>query len=299
MRCLVSGASGLIGSALRRQLTLEGHETVALVRRPAQPGELAWDSLEREDSKSSWEGFDAAVHLAGENIGSGRWTARKMQRIERSRIDGTQRLSAMLAKLDRPPSVLVCASAIGFYGDRGDAEVNERSPRGRGFLARVCDDWERATGAAQKRGLRVVHLRTGMVLDARAGGLAKMLIPFKLGLGGPMGNGQQWLSWITLGDEVRVLERCLRDGNLAGPVNAVSPSPVRFREFATTLGRVLHRPAFAPFPAFAARMLFGQMADELLLASTKVRPEALAKVGFAWEHPQLEGALRAVLGRTA
>jgi uncharacterized protein (TIGR01777 family) len=238
---------------------------------------------------------DAVVHLAGENIASARWTERQKARIRDSRVKATGLLCNLLARYSPPPKALVCASAIGYYGDRGDEILKEESAPGSGFLSDVCREWEAATQPAVERGIRVVNLRIGMVLSALGGGLAKMLTPFKLGAGGVMGSGRQYMSWIAVDDLVDAIHFALTHESLRGPANAVAPSPVTNREFTRTLGRVLSRPTPFPMPAFAARLAFGEMADALLLASTRVQPARLLASGFTFRYPDLEGALRHLL----
>jgi uncharacterized protein (TIGR01777 family) len=295
----VTGASGLVGAGLRPALAAQGHAVLPLVRGGAPaPGErvVRWDPAAGTLAAADLEGVDAVVHLAGEGI-AGRWTAAKKARIRDSRLRSTALLAGTLARLARPPRVLVSASAIGWYGDRGDEVLTEASPAGAGFLAEVCREWEAAAGPAALVGIRVVHLRIGMALSRRGGGLAALLPAFRLGLGGPIGRGAQWMSWIALDDLVGAIVHALGADTLAGPVNAVAPHPVTNREFTRTLARVLRRPAFLPFPTLAARLLLGEMADALLLASTRVLPLRLTASGYAFEHPELRGALRAELGR--
>jgi len=299
MRVVMTGSSGLIGSALRARLQRAGHEVARMVRREPGPGEIRWDPLAGSLDRAGLEGADAVVHLAGENVGDGRWTESKRRRIRASRELGTSLLCGAVASMERPPRVLVSASAVGYYGDRGEELLTEDAPAGRGFLPEVCERWERAADPAREAGVRVVHPRIAVVLSPEGGALARMLTPFRLGLGGPIGDGRQWMSWISLEDQVRVLEHALRDESLSGPVNSAAPGAVRFGDFARTLGRVLARPARAPMPAFAARLAFGRMADELLLASIRAEPRALARSGFEFAQPELEGALRTLLRRAA
>jgi hypothetical protein len=237
------------------------------------------------------------VHLAGENIASGRWTSRRKAEIRRSRVEGTRRLCESLARLARPPKVLVSASAIGFYGDRRDEILREDTPPGTDFLAGVCREWEAATEAASRAGVRVVQVRFGVILSPAGGALKQMLLPFKLGMGGRIGNGAQFMSWITLDDAVGATNHALITGSLVGPVNAVAPAPVTNSEFTRTLARVLRRPALAPIPAFAARLAFGELADALLLSSARVIPTKLEGSGYRFRHPELESALKHLLGR--
>jgi hypothetical protein len=298
MRILVTGASGLIGSALVPYLTTGGHTVVRLGRSGRGPGTITWDPATGTIDRAALEGFDAVVHLAGETVSGGRWTTEKKARIRDSRNDGTRVLVAALTGLERPPKVLVSASAIGIYGNRGGEVLREDSPPGAGFLADVCKSWEAATAPAAAHGIRVVNLRFGVVLSAAGGALATMLTPFLLGVGGPVGDGSQSLSWIALDDVLDTVLFALTTPTLAGPVNAVAPHSVTNREFATSLARVLGRPAIIPFPAAAVRLLFGEMGDELLLASTRVEPGRLAAAGFSFRYPELEPALRHLLGRT-
>jgi uncharacterized protein len=298
MKILLTGSSGLIGRALTPFLTTDGNELTRLVRSqaPAGSGQISWDPSAGAIRQDALEGFDAVVHLAGETI-VGRWTAGKKARILASRAQGTRLLSESLARLKRPPHVLLSASAIGYYGDRGDQKVDETSSAGSLFLSEVATAWEVATEPAVRGGLRVVNLRIGFVLSAGGGGLAAMLLPFRLGLGGRMGSGRQYMSWVAIDDVVGAVLNALGTPALAGPVNVVAPNPVTNREFTETLGSVLHRPTIFPMPAFAARLLFGEMADNLLLASTRVEPTRLAAAGYQFRFPQLEPALRHVLGK--
>jgi len=299
MKVLVAGSRGLIGSALVRFLVEGGHLVTRLVRGPARPGgtEIPWGPTEGKLDPGMLEGHDAVVHLAGENLTAGRWTPERKARIFNSRVRGTRLLAETLAGLAPPPKVMVCASAIGYYGDRGEEVLTEESSLGRGFLAELCREWEAASAPAAENGIRVVRLRFGVVLSAAGGALRKMLRPFRFGLGGRFGSGQQYMSWIALDDVLAVILRALTDDSLAGPVNAVAPDAVTNREFTRTLGRVLMRPTIFPVPAFALRTIFGEMADETLLASNRVQPAKLLTHGFAFRYPELEGALRHVLGK--
>lgn len=299
MKVLVSGSTGLVGSALVPFLVSGGHEVVRLVRGRPAPGVVAvpWDPQAGTIAAAQLEGFDAVVHLAGENI-AGRWTTAKKARIRSSRVEGTRLLADALAGLKRPSRTLICASAIGYYGNRGDELLREDSPPGAGFLAEVCREWEGAARPAAEKGIRVVHLRIGVVLSPAGGALAQMLTPFKLGLGGRIGSGNQYMSWIAIDDLIGAFHHALITESLRGPVNAVAPRPMTNLEFTKTLGRVLGRPTLFPMPAFAARLAFGEMADELLLASARVEPTKLASSGYRFRAPELEGALRHLLGKS-
>jgi len=299
MKILVSGSHGLVGKALIRSLTDDSHEVVRLVRRERIFGdpEVEWHPNQGRIDAQHLEGFDAVVHLAGENIASGRWTGEKKRAIRESRVKGTTLLSESLARLSRPPSVFLSASAIGYYGDRGDEPVTEESMPGEGFLADVCVEWEKATQRAAEKGIRTVCTRFGIILDAKEGALAKLLFPFRMGIGGRIGDGKQWMSWIALDDVVNGLKFLIEDKATRGPVNFVAPNPVTNAEFTKTLGQVLSRPTLFPVPAFAARLAFGEMADALLLASQKVEPNVLEERGFPFYWPTLEPALRHLLGR--
>ena len=296
MNVLLTGSSGLIGSALAPALSGDGHR-VRRLRRAASTaaGATSWNPADGAFAAGALDGIDAVVHLAGENIAGGRWTAARKARIRDSRVDGTRRLSEALAALDTPPRVLVAASAIGFYGDRGDALLDESAAPGTGFLPEVSRSWEAAAAPAREAGIRVVHLRIGIVLSPAGGALAQMLLPFKLGVGGVLGSGDQYMSWIALDDVVGVVRHALVDESLSGPVNTVAPQAVTNREFTRTLGKVLRRPTILPAPAFALRVALGEMADALLLASTRVDPAALRATTFEFRHPQLDGALRQLL----
>jgi uncharacterized protein (TIGR01777 family) len=295
MKILVSGASGLIGSAFVKLAKTAGHSTTALTRKTT-PGAIRWDPAVGTLDAAAVEGFDAVVHLAGENIAAGRWTAAQKKRILDSRVQGTRLLSNTLAQLQRRPAVMVSASAVGYYGDCGDRVLREDSPPGADFLANVCREWEQATEAASKAGIRVVHLRSGVVLAKEGGALAKMLLPFKMGVGGKIGSGRQYMSWIDLEDEAGVILHCISHDSTRGPVNSVGPSAVTNLEFTKTLGRVLSRPTVFPLPAFAARLMLGELADGLLLSSQRVEPAKLTAEGFAFRHRNLEETLRRILG---
>jgi uncharacterized protein len=298
MNYLISGASGLIGTVLCERLRQQGHNVHRMVRRPAKTmNEVTWDPTMQRLDPRAFEGIDGVVHLAGENVAGGRWTASRKAKIEASRRSGTELIASAMAIADTGPAVLVSASAIGLYGSRDEALLDEASAPGRSFLADVCQTWEASAQPARDAGIRVVHPRIGLVLAANGGALQRMLLPFRLGVGGPIGKGDNWLSWISLHDQVRVLEFALDHERLEGPVNSVAPNPVRFTEFARVLGRVLRRPSFLHTPAFAMRLAMGELVDELMLASTRVEPKALKSMGFTFEHPDLESALRSVLNR--
>jgi uncharacterized protein (TIGR01777 family) len=298
MNILVSGASGLIGSALVPYLANAGHEVIRLVRSQPQPGEraLRWDPMGGLIEESALEGVDAVVHLAGESVEE-RWTPQKKIRIRESRATGTRLLSESIARLATPPKVLVSASAIGYYGDRGGEILTEESAAGKGFLAEVCRAWEAATAPAAQKGVRVVPLRFGVVLSDSGGALARMLTPFRLGMGGVLGSGQQYVSWIALDDAIGAIQHAIVTALLQGPVNAVAPQAVTNQQFTKVLGKVLGRPTIFPMPAFAVRLMFGEMADELLLASTRVQPAKLVASGYGFRYPELEAALRHLLQR--
>ncbi|HEY3393952.1 MAG TPA: TIGR01777 family oxidoreductase [Lacipirellulaceae bacterium] len=293
----ITGSSGLVGTALADALEVDGHSVRRLVRRPvhSEEREIRWDPAAGTIESAKLGGIDAIVHLAGENLAAHRWTEAAKARIRDSRIQSTRLLCETLAGLASKPSVLVSASAVGYYGDRGDEPVDESSPPGRGFLSDLCQQWEAETHPARDADVRVVNLRLGVVLSPHGGALAKMLTPFKLGLGGVIGSGQQYLSWIALDDVVRVIQFSLGAAAVCGPVNAVSPQPVTNREFTKSLGRVLGRPTSLPMPAFAARLAFGEMADEMLLSGVRVEPQALRSAGFEFRHPELEPALQGML----
>jgi len=295
-KVLVSGSSGLVGSALLPRLAANGWQITRLIRRfPAGAGQISWDPSQSTPPESV-SGSDAVIHLAGETIAE-RWTEPKKQAIRDSRVLGTKNISEALAQAAKPPALLVAASAIGYYGDRGDEVLNEESAAGQGFLAEVCREWEAATQAAAKAGIRTVLVRFGIVLSTSGGALAKMLPPFRLGLGGRVGSGGQWWSWVALDDVVGAIEHVMKTKALAGPVNVVSPSPVTNREFTGSLASALSRPAIFPMPAFAARLALGQMANDLLLASQRVEPAKLRGSGYRFRRPDLGTALASILSK--
>ena len=296
MKVLISGSSGLVGKALAKSLTNDGHEVLRLVRRkPATAAEIEWHPNQGGLDAERLQGIDAVVHLAGESIASGRWTDEKKRAIRESRVKGTSLLAESLAQASTPPSVFISASAIGYYGNRGDELLTETSRHGDAFLAGVCIEWENATKPAVENGIRTVNARFGIILDENEGALAKMLTPFRMGIGGRVGDGRQWMSWVALDDVVNAAKFLITDTSTRGPVNFVSPSPVTNAEFTKTLGRVLSRPTFFPVPEFAARLAFGEMADALLLASQRVKPAVLEEKGFKFGWPTLESALTHIL----
>ena len=287
----ITGASGLIGRALTGRLKERGFTVIRLVRGAAAAAdEAAWSPAGGLLESERLAGVAAVIHLAGENIGAARWTRRRMAAIWSSRIDATRALASSLVRLTPSPAAFLCASAVGIYGDSGDEVLDEASPPGRGFLPELCQAWE---AAARIDGVRVVNLRFGVVLSAAGGMLAKLLTPFRLGLGGPVGSGRQYLSWISLADAVAAVEHALANEAVRGPVNVVAPEPVTNAEFTRGLAHELHRPAFFRVPAFALRLALGRMADEAILASTRATPAALARSGFGFRFPRLAAALRA------
>jgi uncharacterized protein (TIGR01777 family) len=296
VRIAITGASGLIGSALEPSLRAAGHDVVRLVRRqPVADDEARWDPAAGTIAAGALEGVEAIVHLAGETIGQ-RWSERARRRILDSRVRGTTLVAETAAALEPPPRVLVCASGADYYGDRSDEELTEESGAGSGFAAEVVAAWEQAAGPAREAGIRVAHLRQGMVLSRRGGALGRLLTPFRLGIGGRVGSGRQWWPWISLADVVRVYEHVL-EGDLEGPVNAAAPGMVTNAEFAKALGRAVRRPAVIPLPAVAIRLAFGQMGEEMLLASKRAVPARLEASGFAFEAPGLDAGLEAALER--
>ncbi|MBW7995163.1 MAG: TIGR01777 family protein [Candidatus Glassbacteria bacterium] len=295
MKIAVTGASGLLGRAFRDLAAQSGCIVLPLVRDRRQAGSDAafWDYRQGELEVEKLETADAVVHLAGDSIATLRWNRKKMRQIEESRVEGTAFLTRKLCKLDSPPRVFVCAGATGFYGDRGEEILDENSPAGDNFLATVCRGWEGACAPLREIGVRVVNLRIGMVLSGQGGALKTMLPAFRLGVGGRLGTGCQWLGWIELSDVARAIEFCLTTDEISGPVNAVAPNPVENREFTRTLASVLRRPAGFPLPAPLLRLLLGRMAEELLLASCRAVPTRLLDHGFEFRYPELEPALRA------
>jgi uncharacterized protein (TIGR01777 family) len=297
MKILISGSHGLVGTALIKSLELDGgHEIFSLVRRaPNSRSEIEWSPDRYSIALARIEGFDAVVHLAGESIAEGRWTDERKKRIRESRVKGTRLLGDALANLTAPPKTMLSASAIGYYGNRGDELLTESSAPGDGFLSEVCVEWEKATALATEKGIRVVNPRLGIVLDQKGGALAKMLPPFRMGVGGRIGSGKQWMSWIALDDVVGALKFALTNEGMSGPVNFVAPNPVTNAEFTRTLGKALSRPTLFPIPAFGVRLLFGEMGEALLLSGQRVEPKRLGDVGYPIQYSALEAALRHVL----
>lgn len=295
MRVLVTGATGLIGSHLVPALQREGHQVVRLGRR-RDASDFVWDPLRGQMDTGALDGVEAVVHLAGENIGQ-RWTEERKQRMWRSRVEGARLLADAIASVSSPPRTFISASATGYYGDRGDEALDEDAGPGRGFLAELCQAWEEAAQGAARAGTRVVNPRFGVVMSDKGGALARLLPLFRLGLGGALGDGRQYMSWIDIEDLVSAVLFLLRRDDLSGPVNVTSPNPVTNEEFTRTLARVLGRPAFLRVPAFALKAMMGQMAEEALLAGQRVLPRKLHQAGFAFQYPDLEGSLRHVLGR--
>ena len=294
MRVLLTGSHGLIGGALADALRRDGHEVTPVVRnRLPRAGEASWDPKEGTADAAAMEGHDAAVHLAGAGIGDHRWTPSYKEEVLGSRTRGTTLLATTLAGLDRPPAVLVSGSAVGFYGDRGDDEVTEDSGPGAGFLAEVVRQWEASTAPAEEAGIRVVHARSGIVQSRSGGALGRLLLPFRLGVGGRWGSGRQWLSWVHLDDEVGAIRHALEHADLRGPMNVTSPNPVRVGDYARALGRAVRRPAVLPTPTAALYALLGrQMTREMMLAGQRVLPARLQASGYTFRHPDLDEALR-------
>jgi uncharacterized protein len=297
VKVLVTGSHGLIGGELVADLRAGGHTVTPLVRRAANPGEASWDPGAGTIDAGALEGHDAAVHLAGVGIGDARWRPAHKQAILQSRVQGTSLLARTLASLSRPPGVLASGSAVGYYGDRGDEELTERSGPGTGFLAEVVQQWEAAAAPAADAGIRVAYLRSGVVMSAKGGGLKKQLLPFKMGIGGRLGSGRQYFSWIAMADHVAATRHVLATDELRGPVNVVA-MPVTNAEFTRALGRVLRRPTVMPVPTPALNLLFGrEMVAEMMLVSQRAVPAALGASGFRFRYPEIEPALRHELGR--
>jgi len=296
MRVLIAGASGLVGVALIQALEGEGAQVTRLVRSPAKAGEIEWHPNNDQLDSTQLEGFDAVINLAGENIAAGRWTDDQKRKIRDSRVNGTHLLSEAIAKLKQKPNVFLCASATGIYGDRDNETLDEQSDSGGGFLAGVCREWEQATEPAVQAGVRTVNLRFGPILAREGGMLAKLLTPFKMGMGGKVGSGKQYISWVAIDDAVDATRLAIKNESLRGPLNIVSPNPVTNEVFTKTLGHILNRPTALAMPAFAVRLAFGEMADEMLLTSQRVMPKKLTEAGYEFQLPELDAALRRHLG---
>jgi len=297
-KILIAGSSGLIGRQLVAFLDTGGHEIWRLVRREPKKGEneLRWTPSKGEINSEEIEGFDVIIHLGGAGIGDKRWSKKRMKLIEDSRVNSTNLLAKTITNLKNKPELFMVASAMGWYGDRGDEHLTENSTPGQGFLPQICGNWENAVKPVTESGIRTINLRTGIVLDATGGALQKMLLPAKLGAGGPIGRGRQWYSWISMDDQIYSMHHLMMKQECAGVYNISSPSPVRQKKFAKYLGKVLRRPAFIPTPPLAIRFLFGKMGVALTTESTKVIPERLIDSGYVFEHPELEPALRDSLG---
>lgn len=303
MRILISGSTGMVGSALIEGLEREQHSIARLVRPETTQSRtggvsgqaVAWDATTGKFDATAAEGADALVHLAGASIAGGRWNASRKNLLRTSRVDATRHLIGALAKLQRPPRLIVSASAIGYYGTRGDEGLTEESPPGNDFLAGLCREWEAETARGAEFGARVVSLRFGIILAKQGGALPQMVTPMKLGVGGRLGTGKQWMSWLTLEEAVRIIQFAFTNNDLSGPVNAVTPNPVQNSEFTRMLAKTLHRPALFPAPEFALRLALGEMADALLLASQKVIPMKLMNAGFQFLQPELADGLMKVL----
>lgn len=305
MKVLVSGSTGLIGEGLTAFLSSQGHSVVRLVRPESHSDSkdglklpsVEWDPKAGKIDIAALEGFDAVVHLGGESIAEGRWSAARKEALRLSRVKGTAFLSDTLARLKNPPKVLVVASAIGYYGDRGPEVLNEQSSKGSGFLSDLCQEWETACQPAARAGIRVVNLRIGVVLSTKGGALTKMLLPFELGAGGEIGSGNQFLSWVSLDDVLGAILHALNTESISGPVNVTAPNPVTNKEFTKTLGKVLSRPTLIPIPTFGLRILFGEMADECLVAGQNVLPTKLHSSNYEFRNKELEPTLRRILGK--
>jgi uncharacterized protein len=300
MDVVVTGSSGLIGTALKSALERAGHRMVPMVRSEASGDAIRWDPDRGEIDSGGLEGVDAVVHLAGEGIGARRWNEAHKAKVKSSRISGTTLLAQTLAKLNKAPQVLVSGSAVGYYGDRGDEVLTESSRPGSDFLADVCTAWEAAAALAREAGIRVAHVRTGIVLSGRGGVLPRMIMPFKFGAGGKLGSGRQWMSWISLEDEVAAILHLLGNDDLAGAFNLTAPNPVTNADMTKAIGAALHRPTFLPAPAFALKAALGpEMAEELLLVSQRALPTRLLDSGFTFARPEVTDALKTALAESS
>lgn len=297
LKILITGSSGLVGSALYDFLSSGGHQVTKLVRQQADEGEIYWQPSTGQINPDDLEGFDAVIHLAGENIANKRWTKSQKEKIKSSRVNGTRLLAQALCECKNPPKVFLTASAMGFYGDRGNELCDETSEAGEGFLAETCQEWEAAAKLVESKGIRAVQTRFSIILDPRGGALNKMLPIFKLGGGGILGNGKQWMSWIALDDVIAAIFHCIATETISGPVNFATPNPVTNKEFTKVIGQVLSRPTILPAPSFGLKLALGEMAEALLLASTKVMPGVLQDTGYDFIFPDLESALRHMLGK--
>ncbi|PZM81527.1 MAG: TIGR01777 family protein [Candidatus Melainabacteria bacterium] len=293
MKLAITGSTGLVGKKITAELKAAGHQVVKLVRKVSNSeNEFSWNPDTDKIDAKAFEGVDAVIHLAGESIASKRWSSEQKMKIKQSRVKGTKLIASTLAAMDNPPRVLVSASAIGFYGDRGAELLTEESTTGEGFLAAVCREWEDATRDAESKGLRVVHARLGVVLSKEGGALKMMLPPFLMGAGGPLGDGKQYMSWIDLDDAAKAFIYLATEANTSGAVNLVAPNPETNANFTKTLAKVIHRPAFFPVPTFGVKALFGEMGEELLLSSNRVSANKLVNSGFKFTYPDLESALK-------
>ena len=298
MKVLLSGSTGLIGSALSTHLKNKGYQVFSLTRDIEQKDDnfIYWNPQKKELNLKDFEGFETIIHLAGENVGTGgRWNEKKRKQIRESRVVATQVLSDTLTQLEHPPKLFICASAIGYYGERGNTAITENSPPGGGFLSNVCSEWESATKSAQEKGIRVINTRIGVVLSPNGGALKQMLLPFRLGLGGALGSGKQFMSWVALDDVINAFYFLMKHESIQGPVNLVSPKAVTNKKFTLALGKTLHRPTIFTVPEFMIKLIFGKKGEELLLSSQNVKPETLLKEGFQFQYPDIEKALHHLL----